>query len=481
MSDPRRALPSVGSLIESPLVRAASAAVPQRVVTAAARRVIDRAREHPANAPRDESAWAAAVTNEIHALQLPSLRPVFNATGVVLHTNLGRAPLAQAAIDAIVATAGGATNLEFDLAAGKRGSRYDHCVALLRELTGAPDALVVNNCAAALVLALNTFARDREAIVSRGELIEIGGAFRVPEIMARSGARLREVGTTNRTSVSDYQSALGTETGAIVKVHRSNFEMLGFVAEVSVRELKPVATAAGVPLLHDFGSGLLLDLAPFGLTGEPTARDAVRDGATLVAMSGDKLLGGPQAGILLGDKDAIAALKTNPLTRALRVDKMTIAALTATLQLYRDPDAAVREIPTLQMLAATAGDLETRARALAQRLESAGIPARAIATEGSVGGGAFPSARLASWAVALGGPAVDWEARLRDGRIPVIGHVADDALLLELRSIPPVGMPRWSRPYVRRCRMPDQRVVRLRPPARVAPSSMPNASTPPHA
>ena len=265
------------------------------------------------------------------------------------------------------------------------------------------------------------------------------GSGRSGRIMARSGARLREVGTTNRTALSDYQAALGADTGALVKVHRSNFEMRGFVAEVPVRELQPLAAAAGVPLLHDFGSGLLISLEPFGLAGEPTARDAVRDGATLVAMSGDKLLGGPQAGILLGDTPAISALKANPLTRALRVDKMTIAALTATLQLYRDPHTAVREIPTLAMLAAAPADLERRARSMAARFQGAGLPASVLATEGSVGGGAFPTARLASWAVALGGPAVAWEAQLRGGHTPVIGRVADDTLLLELRSVPASG------------------------------------------
>jgi L-seryl-tRNA(Ser) seleniumtransferase len=418
------------------LVRALGDGVPHTVLADAARRVVDRARRDVATIPVDDAGWASAIAAEASALQRPSLRPVINATGVVLHTNLGRAPLAQSAIDAVVHTAGGATNLEYDLETGARGSRYVHCTALLCELTGAEDALVVNNCAAALVLALNTCANGRQAIVSRGELIEIGGSFRVPDIMARSGAVLHEVGTTNRTNAADYQAALGPELGAIVKVHRSNFEMRGFVAEASLCELAVVATQGKVPLLYDFGSGLLLSLERFGLSGEPTAREGLRDGATILVMSGDKLLGGPQAGILLGSRAAIAACRSNPLTRALRVDKLTIAALSATLALYRDPARAVREIPALAMIAATADALEQRAVAMAERLSRRGISATPVATEGGVGGGAFPTARLASWALALGMDPGPIEPRLRAGRLPVIGRVADGRLLIELRSVP---------------------------------------------
>ncbi len=436
MADPRRSLPAVGALIDAPLVRATSDSIPHAVLTDAARRVIDRARRDPSTIPGDDAGWAAAISAEAAALQLPSLRPVINATGVVLHTNLGRAPLAQCAMDAILHTAGGATNLEYDLETGGRGSRYVHCAALLCELTGAADALVVNNCAAALVLALNTCANGREAIVSRGELIEIGGSFRIPDIMVRSGASLHEVGTTNRTNAADYQAALSPRTGAVVKVHRSNFEMRGFVAEASLRELSPVAAGGAVPLLYDFGSGLLLSLEPFGLTGEPTARDGLRDGATIMVMSGDKLLGGPQAGILLGTKETIAACRSNPLTRALRVDKLTIAALSATLALYRDPARAVREIPTLAMISATTASLEQRAVALSTKLSQHAVPAQSVATVGSVGGGAFPTAILSSWAAALGGDAEANERRLRAGRMPVIGHVSDGHLLIELRSVP---------------------------------------------
>jgi L-seryl-tRNA(Ser) seleniumtransferase len=354
----------------------------------------------------------------------------------VLHTNLGRAPLADAALRAIAETAAGASNLEYDLERGARGSRYAHCVELLCELTGAEDALVVNNCAAALVLALNTFAEGREALVSRGELIEICGSFRVPDIMAKSGARLREVGTTNRTHLDDYTRAVGAQTGAIVKVHRSNFEVRGFVAEVSLESLTPVAAEARVPLLFDFGSGLMIPLDAYGLAGEPTAADGLRSGASLVVMSGDKLLGGPQAGILIGRADVIAACRKNPLVRALRVDKLTIAALGATLALYRDPARAVREVPALAMLTASADALRARAERLCGELAASGVRAEPVATEATVGGGAFPAARIPSWGVALGGDAAAVERRLRRAATPVVARIADDRLLVELRAIP---------------------------------------------
>jgi L-seryl-tRNA(Ser) seleniumtransferase len=341
---------------------------PRALVTDAVRAAVERARQDPGAAPADNGGWVAMIRDELARREQASLRSVFNATGVVLHTNLGRAPLARVAVDAIARTASGATNLEYDLEQGERGSRYVHCASLLCELTGAEDALVVNNGAAALVLALNTLAEGKESVVSRGELIEIGGSFRVPDIMAKSGSILREVGTTNRTHVDDYKRVIGNRTGAIVKVNRSNFEVRGFVAEASLRELAPVASDAGLPLLMDLGSGLLLSLEEYGLRGEPTVRDAVRDGATLTVMSGDKLLGGPQAGILVGTRQAIDACRRNPLTRALRGDKLTLAALEATLSLYRDPARAVREVPVLVMVTAPAEAIGARAERMASTL-----------------------------------------------------------------------------------------------------------------
>jgi len=434
----RRSLPSVGVVLERPAMRALIERSPRTLVTDAVRAIIADARADGhggATLPVDDDGWVREVEQRIAHRIAPSLRATINATGVVLHTNLGRAPLAALALEAIAEVSRGASTLEYDLARGARGSRHVHCAALLTELTGAEDALVVNNCAAALVLALQAFAAGRETLVSRGELVEIGGSFRVPEIMSTSGTTLVEVGTTNRTHVDDYRRALGPRTGAIVKVHRSNFAQEGFVAEASVRDLATVAADAGVPLIHDFGSGLMVDLSPWGLTGEPTARDAAAEGATLVLMSGDKLLGGPQAGIILGRAAAVARLRQHPLARALRVDKLTLAALEATLGLYRDTAIAVQAIPALAMLTATPARVRARADAVVATLARYGQRAHVAASEATVGGGAFPTARLPSWCVVLEGDAVTLEARLRAGAVPVIGRIADGRLLLDLRSV----------------------------------------------
>jgi L-seryl-tRNA(Ser) seleniumtransferase len=428
-------LPAVGALLAMPDVQTLAAHSPRSLVTEAVRAAVERARQDPAAVPSDNGGWFIMIRDELSRREKASLRPVFNATGVVLHTNLGRAPLARAAVEAIARTAAGASNLEYDLSQGQRGSRYVHCAALLCELTGAEDALVVNNGAAALVLALNTLADGRESIVSRGELIEIGGSFRVPDIMAKSGSILREVGTTNRTHPDDYRRAIGDRTGAIVKVHRSNFEVRGFVAEASLRDLAPLAREAGRPLVMDLGSGLLLSLEAYGLRGEPTIGDAVRDGATLVVMSGDKLLGGPQAGILVGTRQAIEACRVNPLARALRVDKLTLAALEATLALYRDPERAVHEIPVLAMVTASREAIQSRVRDVAAQLRGAGVACDVVDSEAAVGGGAFPTARLPSAAIAISGKAVEVERKLRSSANAIIGRIVDDRLLLDLRSM----------------------------------------------
>jgi L-seryl-tRNA(Ser) seleniumtransferase len=434
VTDARRALPSVGALLERAPVRALLDSAPRTLVVDAVRAVVAHARESAA-APGDDQAWAAAVADRLAELSRPSLRRVINATGIVLHTNLGRAPLAGAALDAIAALAGGYSNLELDLARGARGSRYVHCASLLCELTGADDALVVNNCAAALVLALNTLADGREALLSRGELVEIGGSFRVHEIMAKSGARLREVGATNRTHLADYERAISPDTGVLLKVHRSNFAVHGFTAEATVRELAPLAATHGLPILHDLGSGLLVSLEEIGLRGEPTAREALQAGATIVVMSGDKLLGGPQAGLIVGDARWLDAMRRNPLARSYRVDKLTIAALEATLALYRDPSRALGEIPTLALLAATPAALRERADTLRLALQRDGIDAETVETTGSVGAGAFPDAALPGAAVALSGDAEGWAARLRAGSPAVVGRVHDGRMHLDLRAV----------------------------------------------
>jgi L-seryl-tRNA(Ser) seleniumtransferase len=431
-------LPSVNALLELPAMRALLERAPRANVVEAVRAALEIARSSD-GAPRDDDAWLAAIERELTRILRPSLRPVINATGVVLHTNLGRAPLPEAAIEAMSAVARGYSNLEYDIESGSRGSRYVHCASLLRELTGAEDAIVVNNCAAALVLALNTFAKGRGAVISRGEMVEIGGSFRIPEIMERSGARLVEVGTTNRTHVDDYQQALGDADaiGALLKVHRSNFAIEGFVAEASVAELHPVAAGAGVPIIHDLGSGLLISLDAFGLTGEPTAREALRAGATVVTMSGDKLLGGPQAGIIVGEREAIAALRRNPLARSYRVDKLTLAALEATLALYREPSRAMRDVPVLAMLGAPAEQLRRRARALVDALGAFAGPAQIVDSEASVGGGAFPTAKIPSVALAVTRDASVLESALRLGERAVVARVAEGKVLLDLRTVLP--------------------------------------------
>jgi L-seryl-tRNA(Ser) seleniumtransferase len=414
------------------------------VVVDAVRAVIDRARREPSAAPEGAIAWAAAVGAEIARQERPSLRPVYNATGVVLHTNLGRAPLAASAIAAVAEIAAGYCNLEYDLELGARGSRYNHCVRLLCGLTGAEDAIVVNNCAGALVLALNSLAEGQEVLVSRGELIEIGGSFRVPEIMAKSGARLVEVGTTNRTHPRDYESAITGETGALLKVHRSNFVVEGFVADASLRDLSSLARGRSLPIINDFGSGLLVSLDDYGLRGEPTAAEAVDGGATVVAMSGDKLLGGPQAGILVGRTGAIARCRENPLARALRVDKLTLAALEATLMLYRDPERARTNVPVLAMLTASVRDVHARATALSDLLRSGGMAAGVVGTTATVGGGAFPTARIPSAAVALRGSPEATEAKLRAGSPAIVARIAEGAVLMDMRSVPAAHDPEFA-------------------------------------
>jgi L-seryl-tRNA(Ser) seleniumtransferase len=369
-----------------------------------------------------------------------SLRPVINATGVVIHTNLGRAPLAPSVLAAIDAAARGYSNLEFDLASGLRGSRQVHVEELLRALTGAEAALVVNNNAAALLLAVNTLANNREVIISRGELVEIGDAFRIPDVMTRAGGRLREVGTTNRTHLADYEQAIGPETALILKVHRSNFLLLGFTAEVEGADLATLARRNGLPLVEDLGSGALLDFSAFGLRREPQVGDAIRAGVDLVTFSGDKLLGGPQAGILVGRRDLIARIRRNPLARTVRIDKLCLAGLEATLRLARHPEKARQEIPVLRMLSETADAVGDRAEALAAALRSVVPDALCSVEDGAseVGGGALPLQALPSRVLVLrpGRERANvLEARLRTGEPPVLVRVQDDRLLLDLRTV----------------------------------------------
>jgi L-seryl-tRNA(Ser) seleniumtransferase len=438
MSDPRRAIPSIDRLLSAEPIAALLGSNPRARITEMLRALQDLQRAGRAPAKYDAEWYAEQVRDQLDRLEAASLRRIINATGVVLHTNLGRAPLAQEALDAMLRVAGGYSNLEYDLQAGVRGSRYDHCRALLCELTGAADALVVNNNAAALVLSLNTIAAGREVLVSRGELVEIGGSFRVPEIMERSGARMCEVGATNRVHRADYAQAVGSDSAAILKVHPSNFRITGFTADVDLAELSEIARSNSIPLIHDLGSGLLFDLESHGFPHEPGPRESLAAGADLVTLSGDKLLGGPQAGIIIGNSDLIGALRKNPLCRALRVDKLTLAALEATLRLYRDPETARMRIPTLRMLTLTLAELQVRARVLADRLSAGGLAVQPRDTEALVGGGAFPEHRLPSAGIAVRAASIDaLDQRLRGHDPAVIGRIADGDLILDLRTVAP--------------------------------------------
>jgi L-seryl-tRNA(Ser) seleniumtransferase len=436
MTDKRRDLPSISALLESAGVQSLLGQYPRRLVVEAVRSAVDAERSEGGSGKTEEQ-WLAVIAAKVGGMSRPSLRRVINATGVVLHTNLGRAPLADSAVEAIADIASGFSNLEYDLESGARGSRYSHCVSLLQKLTGAEDALVVNNCAAAMVLTLNALAQRKEVLVSRGELVEIGGSFRIPDIMSRSGAKLVEVGTTNRTHDDDYRRAITPKTAAIVKVHRSNFAIEGFTSDVSVERLAFIAAEHGLPVVHDLGSGLMLALDAYGLMGEPTAATALASGASLVLMSGDKLLGGPQAGIILGAANLIAKLRKNPFARAMRVDKLTLSALEATLRLYLEPERALREIPVLAMLTVRVSELQSRAQGIAARLAANGIAGEVVASSASVGGGAFPTAAIPSIAIRLPGAPQLVEEKLRAGAPAVIGRISDGHLLLDLRSVLP--------------------------------------------
>ncbi len=441
-----RNLPAVDTVLNSP----AAGVILERFGRAASRNAV-RAALKEARASLQAGGRSVPSAERIAAQSLAylekedrsTLLPLYNLSGTVLHTNLGRAALAEAAIEAAVAAMRNAVALELDLETGKRGERDDHVRALLCSLTGAEDATVANNNAAAVLLCLNTLANGREAVVSRGELIEIGGAFRMPEIMARAGARLIEVGTTNRTHPTDYLSALSTETGVILKVHTSNYRIQGFTCEVATRELSAIAKKASVALLHDLGSGTLIDLATYGLDREPTVREALAEGADIVTFSGDKLLGGPHAGFVVGRRDLIAAINRNPMKRALRVDKIRLAAIEATLKLYRDPGRLSERLPTLRFLVRPRQEIEAlAARALPHVAQAfgEGFAVDLCECRSQIGSGALPletieSAGLSIRASGGGGAIQDVARRLRALPTPVIGRIEKDRLVLDFRCL----------------------------------------------
>ena len=387
----------------------------------AARAVIARARE-TIRRGADPGDLTALLRDELAAARRPALRRVLNATGVIVHTNLGRAPLAAAALERVTEATRGYSNLEYDLGEGQRGSRQDHVASILRRLTGAEAAIVVNNNAGALLLALAALAEGRDVIVSRGELIEIGDGFRIPDVLARSGARLVEVGTTNRTRAADYENALDERTALLLRVHQSNFRVVGFAEQPSLEELAAVARASSLPLVDDLGSGALLDLSD-----EPTARASLAAGADLVCFSGDKLLGGPQAGIVAGRAELVERLRRHPLHRALRIDKLSLAALEGTLLLYLDPERALEEVPVLRMLREPAKSVRARAERLA-----AAVGGEVEETIARVGGGALPLHELPSFACAV---EESIAAPLREREPAVVGIVRDGRLLLDCRTL----------------------------------------------
>ena len=435
-----RQIPKVDELMKQPQLQQLCAAVPVQKVTEAVRQILDDLRAGILNGSIEEMPaledLCGLVVGTANKKAEYSLKKVINATGIILHTNLGRACISERAAAAACEVAQSYSTLEYNLQAGRRGTRYSHVEELLCRLTGAESALVVNNNAAAVLLILSDMAQGGQVITSRGELVEIGGSFRVPDIMEACGAELKEVGTTNKTHLWDYDRAITDKTRALMKVHTSNYRIVGFSETPTLPELVELGHSRGLPVIEDLGSGCLVDLQQFGILGEPTVQDSVRAGVDVVSFSGDKLLGGPQAGIIVGKKAIVDKLKKHPLTRAMRVDKMTLAALEATLRSY---DAGLSsEIPTIAMLSATPAYLQGKADQLCQLMRNAGIAAEVVATEGQVGGGSVPTQMLKSFAVAVQPAGVNLdqlEINLRLGSPAIVGRINHDRFLLDVRTL----------------------------------------------
>ena len=443
-----RKLPGVDSLLTLVTKETFIKNIPQSVVVDSIRKVIDiRRRQILQNDPAiDEKnisdlQMIEAVKQEIQQAMTLNLRRTINATGIVVHTNLGRSLLAPDVIDHLVMIASRYSNLEYNLAEGQRGSRYSSVEELICEISGAEAALAVNNNAGAVLLCLETLARNKEVVVSRGELVEIGGSFRVPDVMAKSGGIMKEVGTTNRTHLRDYENAIGPDTGLLLKVHTSNYSVVGFTAEVSLRELVDLGARHQLPVMEDLGSGTFIDFSNFGLQKEPTVQESVSAGTDVITFSGDKLLGGPQAGIIVGKKKVIDAIKQNPITRALRIDKLTLAALEGTLRLYRDENKAARIIPTLRMIMRSLPEIKNRAEEFAGRLKQIGgdrLVIRLLERASKTGGGALPLMDLPSLCIGIkidGMSANRLEKMMRNNDPPIIGRIEDDMFVMDPRTI----------------------------------------------
>ena len=442
-----RNIPSVNELLESPQLKKIVQNVNHQVVADGVRSFIDDLKDTIATATEEieipsPAEMADKIADWLHVDQREYLRPVINGTGIILHTGLGRAPLAKSATAAIMQISSGYASVEVDLATGQRGQRVKAVEKLLCELTGAEAAVVVNNNAAATMIALATVALGKEVIVSRGQLIEIGGSYRLPDVMECSGCKLKEVGTTNKTHATDYSSAIGEDTGAILKVHPSNFEVVGFTKTVSTKELVSIAHAHDLPMIDDVGSGALIDFAKFGLSDEPVVSDSIKDGADIVLFSGDKLIGGPQCGIIIGKRKYIDQVLKNSLMRAMRVDKMTLAALAATLRLYRNEDKALQEVPILRMLSMPAANLKLRAEKVAQQIQGCDWLESCDVTQAQsmLGGGSVPTQKIPTWCIAMHpqGTSVNRVAeRLRSSNPAVVGRVQKDTLLIDMRTVFP--------------------------------------------
>ena len=445
-----RKIPSVDEILSNPQIGDLLRTYPRTVVVDAVRNGLKRLRQQLLDKKEltdlEEEFFSfehlySLFRKEIDLQVQPRLRHLINATGVVIHTNLGRSPLHPSALKHMIDIAKNYSNLEYDLDRGERGNRYTHVEGILCRLSGAESALVVNNNAGAVLLVLNTIAEGREVIVSRGELVEIGGAFRIPDVMRRSGASLREVGTTNRTYLSDYQKAIGSQTALLLKVHTSNFRVMGFTSDVSLQELVQLGRQHDLPVMNDLGSGCFVDLSQYGLEKEPTVQEAIKTGGDVVTFSGDKLLGGPQAGIILGKKSLLDLIKINPLTRALRIDKLTLAALESTLLLYLDEKRAMEEIPTLRMLSLDTGNLKRRGRRLLRRLSGMvdkGTQLTLREDVSQVGGGALPLQELPTMVLAvkpLDLSVNELEENLRKGEPPIISRISKDELILDMRTV----------------------------------------------